>query len=75
MEHIPQHASPRSVWPLLLGVGLSLLIIGIISSFIVSVVGVVVMFFSIGGWTIENRENPHDMADMAESEEKEAQHE
>jgi hypothetical protein len=55
----PHHGPVVSFWPILVAVGISLLIIGIISSVFISIVGLVVLLFSLAGWTQENRDQPH----------------
>jgi len=49
------HVPPPSFWPILLAGGLVLIAIGVISSFTTSIIGIVVLLISIGGWTMENR--------------------
>jgi hypothetical protein len=50
-EHLPQ----LSVWPVVLALGVTLILAGVISSWIVSLVGVALLLFSIWSWTQENR--------------------
>jgi len=54
-DHPEIHLPPPSYWPIALAFGLALIAIGVVSTFIVSLVGVVVMLASIAGWTMENR--------------------
>ena len=49
------HLPSPSYWPIVLAFGLALIAIGVVSSFVVSVVGLIVMLVSIAGWTLENR--------------------
>lgn len=49
------HLPSPSYWPILLAFGLALIAIGVVSSLLVSIVGVIVMLVSIAGWTLENR--------------------
>jgi cytochrome c oxidase subunit 1 len=49
------HMPSPSYWPILLAFSLVLISIGVISSFIVSIIGVVGLLVSIAGWTLENR--------------------
>ena len=49
------HLPPPSFWPILLAGGLVLIAIGVISSFAISIVGIIVLLISIAGWTMENR--------------------
>jgi len=58
------HLPSPSYWPILLAFGMTLLAIGVVSTFIISIVGVIVMLVAIAGWTLENR-----------AEEKEGHHE
>ncbi len=44
-----------SIWPLLLALGLALLAIGLLTTLVISVVGVVMLVFSVAGWTQEVR--------------------
>ena len=55
MEHSHESNPPISIWPILLAGGLTLMIIGVVTSLIVSIVGVVVLLVSIGGWAQESR--------------------
>lgn len=55
-EETPHQIPVTSIWPLLLGAGITMLIIGIITHWLVSVVGIILLIFSLGGWTQENRE-------------------
>lgn len=49
------HVPGPSFWPIVLAGGLVLIAIGIVSSFIVSLVGILVLLTAIGGWAMENR--------------------
>jgi len=49
------HLPGPSYWPIMLAFGLVLISIGVVSNFIVSIVGVIVLLVSVGGWTLENR--------------------
>jgi cytochrome c oxidase subunit I len=49
------HLPPPSYWPIALAFGMTLIGVGVVSNFIVSIVGVIVMVVSIAGWTMENR--------------------
>jgi len=49
------HLPAPSYWPILLAGGLVLIAIGVISSFAISIVGIIVLLISIAGWTMENR--------------------
>lgn len=54
-EHPEIHLPAPSYWPIVLAFGMALIAIGVVSSIIVSIVGVVVLLVSIAGWTLENR--------------------
>jgi cytochrome c oxidase subunit 1 len=54
-EHPEIHLPSPSYWPIALAFGLVLIAIGVVSTFIVSIVGVVVLLVAIAGWTLENR--------------------
>lgn len=49
------HVPPPSYWPILLAGGLGLIAIGVITNFILSIIGIVVLLISVGGWAMENR--------------------
>lgn len=56
MKEKPEiHLPGPSYWPIALAFGLVLISIGVVSSFIVSILGVIVLLTSIAGWTLENR--------------------
>ncbi len=48
---IPQ----TSIWPILIGLGLALLLAGVVYSPVVSAIGLVLFLFSLGGLLHENR--------------------
>ena len=56
------HANPNihlpapSFWPIVLALGVALIAIGIIYTYMISAVGVLIMLSAIVGWTLENRE-------------------
>ena len=54
-EHPEIHLPPPSYWPILLAFGMTLIAVGVVTNFIVSIVGVIVMLVAIAGWTLENR--------------------
>ncbi len=54
-EHPDIHVPGPSYWPIVLAGGLVLIAIGVVSSFIVSLVGILVLLTAIGGWAMENR--------------------
>jgi len=60
------HVPPPSFWPIALASGLALIAIGVISGYVISIAGVIVLLVSLGGWAMENR---------AEEAEEEANHE
>jgi cytochrome c oxidase subunit 1 len=49
------HLPSPSYWPIALAFGMALIAVGVVSTFILSIVGVVVMLVAIAGWTLENR--------------------
>ena len=49
------HVPGPSYWPIAAAGGLVLIAIGVVSSFIVSLVGILVLLTAIGGWAMENR--------------------
>ena len=49
------HLPPPSYWPIALAFGLVLIAIGVVSSFVISIVGIVILLVAIAGWTLENR--------------------
>ena len=56
MKEKPEiHLPPPSYWPIVLAFGMTLLGVGMVSTIIVSIVGVIVMVVSVAGWTMENR--------------------
>jgi len=61
-KHSDIHIPPPSYWPIVLAGGLVLIAMGVISSFFVSVIGIIVLLVAIGGWAMENRaeEELHD---------------
>ena len=63
-KHPEIHLPAPSYWPIVLAFGLALIAAGVVSSFLVSIAGVVVMMAAIAGWTMENRaggeEHPHE---------------
>jgi cytochrome c oxidase subunit 1 len=56
MKEQPEiHLPAPSFWPIVLAFSLALIAIGVVSSLIVSIVGLVLLLVSIAGWTMENR--------------------
>ena len=51
----PESNPPISIWPILLAVGLTALVAGVVTSLIVSLVGLVLMLVALGGWVQESR--------------------
>ena len=49
------HVPGPSFWPIVLAGGLVLIAFGVVSSFIVSILGVIVLLIAVGGWAMENR--------------------
>ncbi len=54
-EHHDIHVPGPSYWPIVLAAGLALIAVGVVSSFVISLVGVIVLLVAIGGWAMENR--------------------
>ncbi len=50
-EHTPQ----LSVWPLLVGLALTLMVAGVLSSVIVTALGALLLLYSLWAWVQENR--------------------
>jgi len=56
MKEKPEvHLPAPSYWPIGLAFSLALISIGVVSTFVISIVGVVGLLVSIAGWTLENR--------------------
>jgi hypothetical protein len=55
MEQPTDSNPPISIWPIILAGGLTLMIIGVVTSLVVSIVGVIVLLASIAGWAQESR--------------------
>ncbi len=56
MKEEPEvHLPSPSFWPIVLAFGLALIAAGVVTTVIVSGVGIVVMLVAIAGWTMENR--------------------
>jgi len=49
------HVPGPSIWPIVLAGSFVLIAIGFVSSFIISIVGILVLLVAIGGWAMENR--------------------
>ena len=54
-EHSHESNPPISVWPLLLAIGITLLVAGVVTSLIVSLVGLLVLLAALVGWVQESR--------------------
>jgi len=54
-EHPEIHLPSPSFWPIVLAFGLALIATGVVSTFIISIVGVVVLLVAVAGWALENR--------------------
>jgi hypothetical protein len=67
MEHAPQ----LSIWPILVGLAITLIAIGILATWIAGVLGVVLLLYSLWSWSQENRagEEMHAVAIEAGTEE------
>ena len=56
MKEQPEiHLPSPSFWPIVLAFGMALIAVGVVSTIIVSIVGVMVLLVAIAGWTLENR--------------------
>lgn len=56
MDYIPPESNPPiSLWPILLAMGLTALVAGVVTSLIVSLVGLVLMLVALGRWVQESR--------------------
>ena len=55
MDVKPEEIEEKSIWPLLLALGITLMLAGIVSSLVVTGVGIILLLFSLGGWAQENR--------------------
>jgi cytochrome c oxidase subunit 1 len=49
------HIPAPSFWPIVLAGGLVLMAVGMVSTLVVSIVGVIVLFVAVAGWAMENR--------------------
>ena len=70
-EHSHESNAPISVWPFLLAIGITLMVSGVVTSLIVSVIGIIFVLVSLGGWIQETRLVGLDEAETEE----EARHE
>jgi cytochrome c oxidase subunit 1 len=52
--HLPQ----PSWWPIVLALGVLLIALGVVFTWIIGLLGVVVLLGAIVGWTLENRATP-----------------
>ena len=55
MNHTSESNPPISFWPLLLAIGLTLLVAGVVTSLIVSLVGLLLLLAALVGWVQESR--------------------
>ena len=62
-EHEHIHLPSPSYWPITLAFSMTLIAIGVVSSFLVSIVGVLALLASIAGWTMENRAESREAQD------------
>lgn len=59
-EHSDIHVPSPSAWPLVLAASFLLIAIGVVTNFLISLVGIIVLLTAIAGWTMENRTTePH----------------
>lgn len=68
-EHTPQ----LSMWPPILGFAITMIAAGVLSTWIVSVLGIVLLLISVWNWAQENRLTSHNEEITVEAEE--SQHE
>jgi hypothetical protein len=69
MVESPQHLPKPSIWPILVAAGITLMVVGVLSHWAVSVIGTVLLIVSLGGWTQENREQAHPIEEPEPEEE------
>lgn len=50
-EHTPQ----LSIWPMLVGLALTLMAIGVLATWIIAVIGILLLLYSLWMWVEENR--------------------
>jgi len=56
MEDHPEiHLPSPSYWPIVLAFSMALIAVGVVSTILVSILGIIVLLVAIGGWTWENR--------------------
>ena len=55
MNHSSETNHPISLWPFMLAIGLTLLVSGVVTSLIVSLIGLIVLLVSLAGWVQESR--------------------
>ena len=69
MIESPQHLPKPSIWPILVAAGITMMVVGVLSHWLVSVVGIILLIVSLGGWTQENREQAHPLTEPEQEEE------
>jgi hypothetical protein len=52
---LPDTLPPPTVWPATLSLGVTLMAFGVVTSWIMSVTGVVLFLFGVGGWVEDLR--------------------
>ena len=55
MEHSHESNPVISIWPIILAAGLTLMVTGVVTSLVVSIVGVILLLGSLAGWSQESR--------------------
>ena len=55
MEHSHESNPAISIWPILLAAGLGLMVTGVVTSLVVSIIGVILLLGSLAGWSQESR--------------------
>ena len=65
-------SNPMSIWPITLAAGLTLVVSGVVTSLFVSILGVALLIFALGGWAQESR--IADLVEVEVEEEEERRH-
>lgn len=54
-SEIDIHLPSPSYWPIVLAMGMTFVAVGVVSSILISLAGLVVILVATAGWTFENR--------------------
>lgn len=54
-----EHAPQLSIWPILVAFALTLMAIGVLSTWIVAVLGILLLLYTLWAWVQENRVTGH----------------